>query len=93
MFSNSSSVRPAHRGWARKAASMVAKNSCMDSLSFSGFGIVFENVVMKFFMVFTNSVAEGCLMRSRKSCHVRVVVDETGGSVFSISFIWLIIRG
>ncbi|MFS7950027.1 hypothetical protein Hanom_Chr06g00578561 [Helianthus anomalus] len=85
VLSNSSSVRPAHRGWARKLASILLKKSCTDAASLSGSGALFDNDTIKFLICLTNSVAEGCRIRSKKSCHVRVAVEETDASEFSIN--------
>lgn len=86
-LSSSSSDPVDHSGWARKEASMLARNCCTDVLSVSGSGGVFEIDTMKVLMALTNSAADGCRMRSRKSCHVSGAVEELNGSLFSMDLV------
>ncbi|MFS8012570.1 hypothetical protein Hanom_Chr14g01322421 [Helianthus anomalus] len=86
-LSNSSSDRPAQRGWARKAVSILVRNSCTAALSLSGSGGLFEKDTMKVLMDLTNSEADGCRIRSKKSCHVSGAVEALNGSALSIVLI------
>ncbi|GJV31679.1 protein root hair defective 3 [Tanacetum coccineum] len=64
--------------------SLTSPNALPGALFLSGSGGLFERHTMKVFMALTNSDADGCRMRSKKSCHVKGTVEALNGSTFFI---------